>query len=201
MQEFLKKNALVIIAFAVPLVFVGIVFLFAVLPSMFLKSHYNFVYAVCEGSSWSNCEDYLQTKYTVENGRLRILENPSYFSSEREWSGLEQRYVESQRLLYYEKEGKLSSRLFLYDAEKNESRELTREEALGVRLSGLATSPEGILVEAGYSDDVDFFLFDSSSSKKIFLKKGKSRKSISVAGQTGRYYDPSNFHFVGWVVQ
>ena len=60
-----------------------------------------------------------------------------------------------------------TARIFLHDTEKNESKEITLEDAQKLTLNSLLTSPEGVTVSSNYSyrgGDFFFLPFGGSSS-------------------------------------
>ena len=94
-----------------------------------------------------------------------------------------------------------TARIFLHNTKKNESREITLEEAQTLTLNGLLTSPDGVTVSSNYDRGADFFfLFDGGSSYGYYLTKGKSRRRINLINRNERYYYRDNFQFIGWVL-
>ncbi|NCC71238.1 hypothetical protein EOM09_06665 [bacterium] len=90
-------------------------------------------------------------------------------------------------------------RIFLHDNKKNESREITEEQAQKLYLSELITSPEGISVSDGYSNNADIlFLFGGGSSYEHYLTKGNKRKKLNLIDDNS--YRRGNFKFIGWVI-
>ncbi len=186
MKEFLKKNFAIVLAFALPVLLIAGITLSAYLPSLFLSTDYNFIYATCTDGRYYNCGAYLQKRYSVVNGRL--VENPvdpdQYLDD-----GI--RDVNEQ----------ITPRIFLHDTEKNESREISREEAQLLSLSNLLTSPDGVTVSSSYNRSPDiFFIFNTRSSYGYYLTKGRARSRLDLIHSDSRYYYPENFHFIGWVL-
>lgn len=94
-----------------------------------------------------------------------------------------------------------STRIFMHDTQKNESREITLEEAQGLSLNSLLTSPDGVSVSSDYSRGADFiFLFDGGSSYGYYLMKGNSKNRLNLINSDDRYYYQDNFQFIGWVI-
>ncbi len=212
MKEYLKKNALVVIAFSVPIVFVGIIFLMTALPSMFFSTQYNFVYAVCNDPTsidhYNNqrCQEYLKKKVSVVDGRISIKEDPTYTDTAYGYPDAfidevgPRRMIPIERTYSYEKELGYKLRLLLYDVRIGQSREISQEEAKSMHFSDLITSPEGVSIESGYDSTYNSpFFFDTSSSYNRYLKKGNQKKKLNLLDQSDRYYN-GNFQFVGWVI-
>ncbi|MEA2112918.1 MAG: hypothetical protein U9P50_03020 [Patescibacteria group bacterium] len=188
-MEFIKKNFVLILAFALPVALVAIVVLSTYLPSMFISTNYNFVYALCDDDYYYgsyNCNDYLRERYTVEEGKL--VENVVIADI----------LPDGQKI----NDGKnLDARVFLHNTEKNESREITIEEAQTLDLQDLLTSPDGVTVSSHYDSDADIFPFyNGRSSYGYYLTKGKSRSKINLINYSDRYYYRNNFQFIGWIL-
>lgn len=172
---------MVVLAFALPLGLILVVALSTYLPSLFISTSYNFVYTSCtDGENYYsyNCDNYLQKRYSVVGNKL-IAEN-----------------VDSPNENY-------TARIFLHDTEKNESREITFEEAQTLTLNSLLTSPDGVTVSSHYDRRGGdfFFIFDGgSSSYGYYLTKGNSRSKINLINSTDQYYYRNNFQFIGWVL-
>ncbi len=190
MKEFIKQNLTLILAFSLPVILIVIVALSTYLPSLFLKTNYNFIYSACtDGTNYYyyNCNKYLQNRYVVVNGSLVINDiNPTLDSDNDGILDINENY---------------STRIFMHDTQKNESREITLEEAQGLSLNSLLTSPDGVSVSSDYSRGADFiFLFDGGSSYGYYLMKGNSKNRLNLINSDDRYYYQDNFQFIGWVI-
>lgn len=179
MREFVKKNFVILLAFALPIIFIAIIALSTYLPSLFLSTDYNFIYSSCDNTRYylSECDSYLQRRYLVEDNKLFVNTNNEYVKCKN-----------------------CTDRIFLHNTEKNESREITVEEAQTFTLNSLLTSPDGITVSSYYNRGAGFFLFDAGSSYGYYLTKGKSRSKLNFINQDNQYYYEDNFQFIGWVL-
>jgi len=188
-KEFIKKNFVLLLAFALPVGLVVVVALSTYLPSMFISTDYNFIYALCDEVDHYNnygCEEYLNEHYDVVDGKLVVLVSLSTMIPEqtKERDAIE-----------------FSSRIFLHDTKKNESREITLEEAQTLTLQDLLTAPDGVTVSSHYDNDIDVFpFFNGGSSYGYYLTKGKSRSKINLINYNDRYYYRNNFQFIGWTL-
>ncbi len=198
MKDFIKKNFAVLLAFVLPIVLIVVVALSAYLPSLFLSTHYNFLYTICaDGSSYNSypyyCENYLQKKYSVFNNKL--IELPVDMTVDTNRDGIPD---------FNDFNGKYVARIFLHDTKKNESREITFAEAKLLTLNNLLTSPDGVTVSSNssYSGGGDFFfLFGGGrSSYGYYLTKGKSKSKLNLVNSSDQYYYQNNFQFLGWVL-
>lgn len=190
MKEFIKKNFAILLAFILPVALIVIVALGTYLPSRSLSTDYNFVYSSCtEGANYypPRCDNYLQKRYSVVNGKLVVNAiDPVQDSDEDGVPDINENYT---------------ARIFLHDTKKNESREITLEEAQTLTLNGLLTSPDGVTVSSNYDRGADFFfLFDGGFSYGYYLTKGKSRSRLNLINHGDRYYYQDNFQFIGWVL-
>jgi len=89
----------------------------------------------------------------------------------------------------------------LHDTLKNESREITIEEAKLLTLNNLLTSPDGATISNNYNSGSDLFIFGGSrSSYGYFLSKGNGKLKLNLINSNDRYYYQNNFKFIGWVL-
>lgn len=187
MKEFLKKNFTLLLAFALPILLIIVVVITTYLPSLFIKTNYDFVYLTCSENGnyyMYNCGSYLQKKYSVVNDAIVVNKIDTTQEANKDF-----------------KDGVYSERIFLHDTETNESREISLKDAQALKLSNLLTSPDGITVSSDY-DRVggDFFLFGGYSSYGHYLTKGKSKLRINLINDSTQNYYNNNFQFLGWVL-
>lgn len=191
MKEFIKRNWVLVLAFALPIIFILVIVLYTYLPSMFLSTKYDFVYASCSESQNYypyNCGSYMEQRFGVENNKL-VLKGQDQVRT----------YDNSGNLIKTEN---YSVRLFYHDTKKNESREITKEDAQKYSLNGLLTSPDGVSVSNGYDRNVEVFpFFSGGSSFAYFLTKGRNRSELNLINvNNNRYYDRNDFKLIGWVM-
>lgn len=190
MNEFLKKNFALLLAFLLPIVLIAIIALSTYLPSLFLSTDYNFVYTSCTDARSYRCDNYLQKRYAVVDSKLVV--NPVDMTQDYDKNGVAD-FTE-----------KYTDRIFYHDTKKNESREITLSEARALTLNSLLTSPDGVTVSSNYDRGGGgfFFIFGGggSSSYGYYLTKGKSRDKINLINSNDQYYYQNNFQFVGWVL-
>ncbi len=190
-MDFIKRNFAILLAFILPIGLIGAFALSTYLPALFLSTRYDFIYATCaDGTNYPyRCNDYLQKRYSVENGKLVIRSVD--MSRDIDKNGVPD-YTENY-----------SGRIFLHDTQKNESREITPEEAQAMTLNGLLTSPDGITVSSYYdrnNGEIFFPFGGGSSSYGYYLMKGRSRMKINLINSSDRYYYQNNFEFIGWIL-
>lgn len=192
MKEFIKKNFAILLAFILPVALIVIVAVSTYLPSLFISTNYNFVYTSCaDGRDYYYpyyCENYLQKRYSVIDNKLVL--NTVDLTQDSNKDGVldfKQNYT---------------ARIFLHDTKKNESREISLDEARALNLNNLLTSPDGVTVSSNYSySGGDFFIFGGGrSSYGYYLTKGKSKSKLNLINNTDQYYYQNNFQFVGWVL-
>lgn len=191
MKELLKKNFAIVLAFVLPILFIAVVALSTYLPSLFISTDYNFIYATCAANTGYypyNCNNYLQKRYSIVDGKLVVKDVPQEQLFD---------YPEKPRVVNVE----YDSRIFFHDTDKNETKEITLKEAQALTLSGLLTSPDGVTVSSSYESSSGFFLFDGgSSSYGYYLTKGKSKSALNLVNKNERYHYADNFRFIGWVL-
>ena len=189
MNQFIRKNFFVILAFLLPFLLIIGFAASVYLPSAFLSTNYNFLYSLCSiNNNYSyNCNNYLPHYYSVVNGKLVVNQiDPSLDSDKDGVADVNENY---------------GARIFLHDTKKNESKEITFSEAQSLRLDGLLTSPDGVSVTSDWQGGAEFFpFFDSGSSYGHYLVKGKSKSQLNLINNADRYYYRNNFRFIGWVL-
>ena len=148
MADVKKNQLLIVVAFLLPMLFLGVVLIVSVIPSATLSTDYDFLYATCSDGSppYSyNCRPYLASRFGVENGRLVERPVPADLDSDRDTIP---DVLENYR-----------ARLFIHDTEANQSREVSQQEAEQLELLDLLTSPDGVAVEWDRSGGDDFLLY------------------------------------------
>jgi hypothetical protein len=188
-MKFIKRNIVIIIAFSLPILLIIGVALSIYIPSLFLSTKYNFVYIICTESNYRyiTCNNYIQKRYSVVNNRIVINNiDPTLDSDNDPMPDINENYV---------------TRIILHDTEKNESREITFEEAQTLTLNNFKISPDGVTVEDEYSSGTDLFIFGGSSSTYgYYLSKGKTKKKLNLIYDYDQYYYRYHFQFIGWVL-
>jgi hypothetical protein len=192
-MEFLQKNFAILLAFILPIILISVVALSAYLPSLFLSTNYNFIYVSCtDGNNYNylyNCDNYLKKRYSVINNKIAVYAVDSNLDvNNNVISDTDENYV---------------TRIFLHDTAKNESKEISFEEAQNLTLNSLLTSPDDVTVSGSYdrSGGDFFFIFGrSSGSYDYYLTKGNSKKKLNLINDTRMYYYQKNFQFLGWVL-
>ncbi len=196
MKEYIKQNLAVILAFLLPIGLIVVVGLTTYIPSHLLSTKYNFIYTSCtNGRDYYsyNCDTYLEKKYSVVNGALTENEVPKNVVNDDDF--VNKNSSTGNKLQY-------NDRIFYHNTEKNESREITLEEAKKLKLSSLLTSPDGVNVSGYYSSGGggSFLFSGNSSSYGYYLMKGKTKSKLNLINQSDVYYYQNNFQFVGWVL-
>jgi len=190
MKEFLKKNLVIIIAFALPIALIIVIALSAYFPSLFVSTSYDFIYSSCtDGSNYYayQCDSYLKKRYSIVNNKLVVNDvDPMQDLDGDNVPDIKENYT---------------SRIFLHDTKKNESREITLSEAQSLEINELLTSPDGVTVSSSYSSGADYiFPFGGgNSSFGYYLAKGRGKSKLNLINSDERYYYRDNFQFIGWV--
>jgi hypothetical protein len=190
MKQFIRKNFILLLAFLLPILLIILVAVVTYLPSLLVSTNYNFIYSTCYDNVnyYNNCNRNIQNHFYIENGR--VLESNISQTQDFDKNGV---------LDYKER---LNDRIFLHDTVKNESREISLEEAQKLNLSELLTSPDGVTVSSSYErSGPPFFLFGGGySSYGYYITKGKGRTKINLINSADQYYYQNNFKFLGWVL-
>lgn len=197
MIDFIKKNITLILAFSLPLIIIIAVALSVYLPSRNLSTNYDFIYTSCADGINNypyNCNKYLDRRYSVIDNKLSIKSTGT--------TTIEDYNNQVSRTKDIEEKDLYSDRIFLHDTKTNESREITQEEAMALRLNNLVTSPDGVSVSGNYNYNGNgFFPFGGSrSSFGYYLAKGNTKSKLNLINSSNQYYYQNNFKFIGWVL-
>jgi len=190
MDDSRKRAILLAVAFALPLLFIMVIFITTFIPATRLSTDYDFVYTTCSknrnpGSYY--CNNYLQNLYDVVDGRVR----------ERELSA----DLDSDNDGVLDSNENYSTRLFLHDTALNVSEEISLIEAQRLQLSDEIVSPDGVAVERDYSSGGSFFPFVRVSSRfGWYLSRGSARQKLEIIGDSERNYYRDDLMFLGWVL-
>ncbi len=188
MKDFLQKNWALLLAFLLPIVVIAGVALSVYIPSTLLQTDYDFVYTSCASQTYYSypCDQYLRKRYQVINGSIRI--SPVDLTQDLNKDGVP------------DIAGQYNDRIFYHDTKKNESHEISFDDAKKLVLSDLITSPDGVNVSGQYNrSGGDFFPFGGSSSYGYYLVKGNVKKKLQLINTSDQYYYQNNFQFLGWV--
>ena len=189
MNEFIKKNLTLLLAFALPVILILVIAVSAHFPTKTITSNYNFVYAVCANainSPYYNCNTYIVNRYSVIDNKLVL--NPIDPAQDADKNGIP------------DIKENYSAHLFLHDTKTNQSHEITLADAQQLKFSNLLTSPEGVAVAGSYDRGADFFpFFGGGSGYAYYLIKGNDRSKLNLFNSDNQYYDTGNFQFIGWV--
>ncbi len=191
MMQFIKKNFVLLLAFALPISFLLIIAATIYIPSNMLKTQYDFIYATCDDaySYEPGCKDYLNQRYTIENNTLEVHDVPQ----EEESSGVP----------HPDRKISFTTRIFYHDTEANESREISIEEAQEFELSKLLTSPDGVTFTSDYESTPGVFpFFDGRGRYGEYISKGNTKKRMDLIQSSERsYYYSDGLQFLGWIIQ
>ncbi len=171
MKQFLKKNWALVLAFAGPILFIGVLIVIAYFPRPMVITDYNFVYTISEWDRWADEKEV--DIYTVKDEKIVAVPDTDEYRSR-------------------------IRTIWLYDSTNHESQELSLEEAEKLTISSKKTSPDGVKIstESRRGGGSLFFFNDyyyNNDSYLVFEKNGRSSK-INIS-----YYDYENF--LGWVIK
>lgn len=91
----------------------------------------------------------------------------------------------------------INSKLYLYDIKKNESREISFQEAKNFNLDSNRISSDGFEVVNGSTESgfFPFFFYERTDYSTLYLRGHNISKKLNI-DLNGSYYN--NFHFLGW---
>lgn len=198
MKKFIQKNWIVLIAFILPVLLIGGVFLSVYLPSIFLAPQYDFVYVVCDQGvrvtyPRYSCEQYVEDNYVVENGKLVVKEMDPL--RDLDYDGI---------LDVNEGSGTYKVHLFVHNTDINESREISLMEAQLLTLDSSEFAPDKIHITRQYKASGDFIgIFGGRSMYENYLSKGDTHQEINITDSYNNLYYGNRGRellLIGWVL-
>jgi hypothetical protein len=173
----MRKNLPLILGFAIPILMVVFVIGTIYVPALIVKPHYGFVYAT--GNRYYDYGDH----YVVESGKVIKKTIPVPKNSTNNYP-----YQDNLKL-------------YIYDTEKDSSKEITLDEAQKLTLDQNIKSPDGFVLDQGYGNSGIFELFGSNRDYNAhYLKKGIVSKKIYLTTPSNNIYSYNgDIQFLGWV--
>lgn len=173
-MEFIKKNITLIIGISIPVLMILFVAGSIYIPGLFIKPHVNFLYV--SGDDYY----YDQGHFTVQKGKL-----------------VKKEIKQPENQGYYQPRGE--SKLFVHDVAKNESREISFEEAQNLNLDSSVKSSDGFeIVNGSHSDGFfPFFLGSGTDYNSRYLKGHNISKKLNLQLDGRSYY--YGFRLLGWI--
>ena len=167
-----KENIPLIIGLCLPILMIIIVALSIYLPTLFApEPTHNFIY-----TTWH--QNYASHHFYVDNGKI---------------------VQEESSPPYEDFKGNLSTpKLFIYDINTNEVKELSLEQAQKYTLDSSNTSPDGFEITYGH-DDCDPFFGGGRNYGTVYLKGHHISKKLNIEREANYYW--RNFNFIGWVIE
>jgi hypothetical protein len=186
---FLKTNALVVLAVAMPVLLLAGVFIFSYLPNRSVATEYNFLYASCGDRSYYpvTCGAFVRDRYEVSGGVLIVKNAPLADTNADGKVTPEEQY--RPRFFVYDMASKISSEVLVADAQR-------------LSLTGLVTSPDGVHIDHGYNrGGGDFFIFGGGSSRYgWYMNRGDAREKIElIDGGTNGYGGDGSLEIISWI--
>jgi len=176
-METFKKNSTLIIGISIPILMILFVAGSIYLPGLFIKPHFNFLYASGDDSYYYYNNGY---QYSVQNDKLiknelKQPENPNYNPP------------------------RVEPKLYLYDVTMNEAKEISFADAQNLNLDSNTKSPDDFEVVYGSRGDgfFPFFWGGGTDYNARYLKGHNVSKKLNLQLNGGSYYN--NFRFIGWI--
>lgn len=187
MKRFLKDNLIIIISFALPIVFILIILGIVYIPSYYVKTDYDFVYLTCKDSGYSNGEpicNFVKNNYHIEDNKIIVKK----IEGDQDING--------NKIL--DKDENMDIKLFKHNNRDNVSVEVTLEEAKSLKIDNKMISPDGyeVINKIGSGGS----LFYTDSNKEYYLVKDNLNKKLNLKLPNNEYYyGDNNYKFLGWV--
>lgn len=169
-----SKNISLVIGITIPVLMIVLIIASIYLPRYFIHPKYDFLYVLGDEYYYVGGQQYF-----VKEGRLIRIE-----SKKDEKPHPDQ--PRSERPLY------------VFDINKDESREVSFDEAQKLNLNGNIKSPDGFEVTHGQRGDGFLFFWSTvPDHNSVYLKGNSFSKKLNV--QVREVYYDSNFRFLGWI--
>lgn len=170
-----KENLPIIIAIALPILFIIIASALIFVPSILVDPQHNFIYT--SDTTYSKYENI----YTVVDGKISIKQNP---------------YIdEYSKVSIYD-----VPKIYLYNVEDDTSKEISLEEAQKFDLDPGPSSPDGFYINYEYGHNGIFEIFgDSGNNRGWYITKGNAEKKIDAIHNERSYYYSNDFELIGWI--
>lgn len=171
----IKKNIPLILGISIPILMILFVLGSIYLPGIFVHPKFNFLYVV-GGNNYIDEWQYLVQNGELVKSKINQSRNKSYNPP----------YVEAK--------------LFVYDVLRNESREISFEEAQKLNFDSNIKSPDGFEIVYGSRGEnaLPFFYVSEIDYNSRYLKGHGVSKKINIQSSEGFYY---TFRFLGWIKQ
>ena len=176
-MEIIKKNITLVLGISIPILMILFVAGSIYLPGLFIKPHFNFLYASGDDSYYYYNNGY---QYSVQDDKLikneiKQPENQNYTPP------------------------RVEPKLYLYDITKNEAKEISFADAQNLNLDSNTKSPDDFEVVYGSRDEgfFPFFWGAGTDYNSRYLKGHNVSKKINLQLNGGSYYN--NFRFIGWI--
>lgn len=182
-----KKHVPLIAAIALPVIFIIILVITIVTPSVTINPEFDFVY-VDPSEQYRRSFDVFEYKnrYDVKDGKIIKVPIEIYVDPML-------KYPED---IQYED----APTLYLYDIEENTSREISFEEAQEFMFDRGPSSPDGYTIKFEYNNDGIFELFGSGNNDSgYFIVKGSGKKQLTGIDNTMHYYGDGEIDLIGWI--
>ncbi|MFA5714125.1 MAG: hypothetical protein WC998_00075 [Candidatus Paceibacterota bacterium] len=174
-MEIIKKNITLVLGMSIPILMILFVAGSIYLPGLFVKPpSINFLYSSVDSGDYY-CGDIQQ--YSVQNGQL-----------------IKNEIKHPEKGIYMCDEPKL----FIQDVVKNESKQISFDEAKKLNLDNSVMSSDGFEVVYGSRGEgfFPFFFYSSTNYDTRYLKGHNISKKLNI--QLNGVYSYS-FHFIGWI--
>lgn len=195
----IKKHLPLIVAIALPIIFIGILALVIAVPSMRISPQHDFIYIDkqelnSKSMAYPYVPTYYKNVYEIEEGKLVLKPLGIQPDGIRVMPDGSRIYpVPGEQVEYID-----APKLYYYSVDENTSREISFADAQGLSLVPGPSSPDGYNVSYEYNSDGIFELFGSDSNSGYVITKGTGRKTLTGMPSDQNYYGGS-FTLIGWV--
>ncbi|HEU5114498.1 MAG TPA: hypothetical protein VFT82_01895 [Candidatus Paceibacterota bacterium] len=173
----MKKNISLIVAIALPLIFLAAVAIAVLVPAASVHPTYSFIYT--SDPSYYGYYGAYRSTYIVNNGSIALQSLPT------------------QPNMQYRDE---APPIYLYDVKTDTTHVLTLDQAHAYSVDPGPSSPDGYIVQYEYGNNGIFDLFGArSDSNGYFIEKGSAKKKLPGLAESNGYSYNGSFKLLGWI--
>ncbi len=179
------KHTPLIVAIALPVVFVIVLALVVLIPNMSIKPQHDFIYISPNSPGYANDFGTVQYRNTYDLKEDKIVLKPLTLVPTPDKSFPVPVY-ENAPTIYY------------YDIEDQASREISLEEAQKLSLQKGPASPDGYTVSYDMNHEGVFEIFGSQDKSAYIISKGNGKKPLMGIVGSDMYYQ-AELNIIGWI--
>jgi hypothetical protein len=183
----IRTHAPLVAAIALPLIFIGVLAIAILIPTLSIKPTHDFVYTLNSSQQfydYTNGPVYYKNTYDIVEGKIILKPAPAL--------------IPTPDMKFQPVKTVDAPPLYLYDIQNQNSHEITLAEAQKLTLQKGPASPDGYTVTFDMNHGGVLELFGSQESTGYMIGNAKASKPLFGIG-TGENYYSNELNLIGWV--